>query len=242
MITLKELSAASGIQQIAPGRTVGEQRDDAMYASGELQYDDVAPGDYGYTGAIQGGSKFQDPFFSGLQSITQPIGSFFNKYGAPIVGGVMSLASGIPGIGFLANRFGSKPYDQNLINMYGGYGADGRKDKFGYNTVSLMDNYMQPGSSSFRSHALEGLRSLDPITANQFYQDTYGLSLDQVKSAIQDKEDPFNTLNTIDMGSDYQGGGNNENQSFNESPVGNNAGGAQLGSGMSTGQHDAFRN
>ena len=43
------------------------------------------------------------------------------------------------------------------------------------------------------------------------------------------------------MGSDYQGGGKNENQDFNRGPVGNNAGGARLSSGMSTGQHAAFR-
>ena len=58
MATLKELSKTSGVQGIAPGRTVGEQRDAGMYASGELQYDDVAPADYGFTGQIQDGSKF----------------------------------------------------------------------------------------------------------------------------------------------------------------------------------------
>ena len=62
MATLKELSEASGVQGIAPGRTVGEQVNEDMYSSGELQYNDVAPADYGYTGQIQDGSKFQDPF------------------------------------------------------------------------------------------------------------------------------------------------------------------------------------
>ena len=239
MITLKELSEASGIQEIVPGRTIGEQVYDANI---NTVSQDTDLGSDTYTGSIAPYSDNVDPFFSGLQSVTQPIGSFLNKYGAPIAGGIISLATGIPGVGFLMNRLGTKPYDQNLLDMYGGFGPDGRKDKFGYNVVSLMDNYMQPGSSSFRSSALEGLRSLDPVVANNYYQDVYGLSLNDVKSAIQQKEDPFGSAGIIDMGADYQGGGNNENQSFNEGPVGNNAGGAQLGSGMSTGQHAAFRN
>ena len=206
MATLKELSVASGVQEIAPGRTVGEQRDAGMYASGELQYDDVAPADYGFTGQIQDGSKFQDPFYAGLQRLTQPIGSFFNKYGAPVMGGIMSLATNIPGLNFLTNNFGSKPYDDNLINMYGGYGLSGKQDKFGYNTVSLMDNYMQPGSSSFRSAALEGLRGLDQDTANNFYQDTYGLTFDQVRDSIRDKENPFGPQPENIGTSDYFGG------------------------------------
>ena len=33
----------------------------------------------------------------------------------------------------------------------------GQQDKFGYNVVSGADNYLDPGSNSFRSHQLEGL-------------------------------------------------------------------------------------
>jgi|GEM_PF-3834562 len=237
MITLRELSEASGVQEIAPGRTVGEQVYDSSI---NTVSQDTDLGSDTYTGSITPYSDNVDPFFSGLQTITQPVGSFLNKYGAPLVGGVMSLVSGIPGLGFLANRLGPKPYDQNLLNMYGGYGPDGRQDKFGYNVVSMADNYMTPGSNSFRSHALEGLGGLTQNLANDFYQQNYGLTFDQVKSAIQQKEDPFNSAGIVDMGADYQGSG--DNQSFNEGPVGNNAGGAQLGSGMSTGQHGAFRN
>ena len=248
MATLKQLSLASGVQEIAPGRTVGEQRDAGMYASGELQYDDVAPADYGFTGQIQDGSKFQDPFFSGLQRVTQPLSNTFNKYGPQIAGGIMSLVSGIPGLGFvmggLRNAFGTDPYAQNRIDMYGGYGQFGQQDKFGYNVGSTLfkNNFMQPGSNSYRSYALEGLAGLNQDLANDFYSDNYGLTFEQVKDMVQKKEDPFGSAGIIDMGADYQGGGNNENQSFNEGPVGNNAGGAQLGSGMSTGQHSAFRN
>ena len=221
MATLKELSLASGVQEIAPGRTVGEQRDEGMYASGELQYDDVAPADYGFTGQIQDGSKFQDPFYSNLQKITQPVGSFLNKYSAPVVGGIMSLASGIPGLGYILNSLQKDPYAQNRIGMYGvGKNSAGFDvDKFGYNvgTTLMKNNFLQPGSNSFRSYALEGLGSLDPVAANNYYQNTYGLNFDDVKSAIQQKEDPFGSAGIIDMGSDYQGGGDNENNSFNDS-------------------------
>ena len=222
MATLKELSVASGVQEIAPGRTVGEQRDAGMYASGELQYDDVAPADYGFTGQIQDGSKFQDPFFSGLQRVTQPLSNTFNKYGPKIAGGIMSLVSGIPGLGFvmggLRNAFGTDPYAQNRIDMYGGYGQFGQQDKFGYNVGSTLmkNNFMEPGSNSFRSYALEGLASLDQALANDFYQDNYGLTFEQVKSDIQNKQNPFGPQPTNIGTSDYYGG-NNPSGGFNDS-------------------------
>ena len=221
MATLKELSETLGVQEIAPGRTVGEQRDAGMYASGELQYDDVAPADYGFTGQIQDGSKFQDPFYSGLQRVTQPLRNTFNKYGPQIAGGIMSLATGIPGIGFLMSRLRSDPYAQNLKNMYGvGINSAGfTVDKYGY-TLNNSPNYQKMGTNSFRSAALDGLRSLDPVVANDFYQQTYGKSFEDVKSDIQGKRDPFGSAGIIDMGADYQGGGLNENNDFN---AGNNA-------------------
>ena len=220
MATLRELNELSGVQEIAPGRTVGEQRDAGMYASGELQYDDVAPADFGFTGQIQDGSKFQDPFYSGMMQITQPLRNTFNKYGPQIAGGIMSLATGIPGIGFLMSKLRSDPYAQNRIDMYGAYrGSDGFiKDKFGYNVGStiMKNNYLEPGTNSFRSHALEGLRSLDPVAANDFYQDTYGLTFDQVKDSIQDKENPFGPQPTNIGTSDYYGGNDNSG-GFNDS-------------------------
>ena len=212
MATLKELSLASGVQEIAPGRTVGEQRDEGMYASGELQYDDVAPADFGFTGQIQDGSKFQDPFFSGLQRVTQPLSNTFNKYGPQIAGGIMSLATGIPGIGFvmggLRNAFGTDPYAQNRIDMYGGYGQFGQQDKFGYNVGSTLmkNNFMEPGSNSFRSYALEGLAGLNQNLANDFYSDNYGLTFNQVKDMVQKKENPFGPQPTNIGTTDYYGG------------------------------------
>ena len=203
MATLKELSEASGVQGIAPGRTVGEQVNEDMYSSGELQYNDVAPADYGYTGQIQDGSKFQDPFYSGLMKVTQPIQNTLNKYGPQIAGGIMSLVSGIPGLGFV---------------MGGLRNAFGQKDKYGYHVGSTLmkNNYMQPGSNSFRTYALEGLNSLDPVAANDYYMDTYGKSLDDVRSDIQRKENPFGPQPTNIGTSDYYGG-NETNGGFNDS-------------------------
>jgi hypothetical protein len=245
MATLKELSVASGVQGIAPGRTIGEQVYDSSINT-VSQDTDLASDTYARS--ITPYSNNVDPFFSGLQRVTQPLSNTFNKYGPQIAGGIMSLVSGIPGLGFamggLRNAFGTDPYAQNRIDMYGGYGQFGQQDKFGYNVGSTLfkNNFMQPGSNSYRSYALEGLAGLNQDLANDFYSDNYGLTFEQVKDMVQKKEDPFGSAGIIDMGADYQGGGNNENQSFNEGPVGNNAGGAQLGSGMSTGQHSAFRN
>ena len=222
-----------------------------MVESGEIQLSDLLPQDYGYIGNIDEDSEFYTPYtmrsrpgiLSVYDRITGPIKNVFQRYGAPVMGGLMSAFTGIPGIGFLMRNMPNDPYAQNRIDMYGAYrGADGFiKDKFGYNVGNtlLKNNFMQPGSSSYRSYALEGLRSLDKQKADDYYQDTYGKSFDEVKQDIQQKKDPFGSGSVIDMGADYQGGG--DNQSFNEGPVGNNAGGAQLGSGMSTGQHSAFR-
>jgi len=216
MITLKELSEASGVKELAPGRTIGEQVYDSSI---NTVSQDTDLGSDTYAPSITPYSDQVDPFFSGLMQVTQPLRNTFDKYGPKIVGGLFGLASGIPGVGFLMNAVRPDPYAQNRIDMYGAYrGADGFiKDKFGYNVGStlLKNNFLQPGSNSYRSYALEGLRSLDPVVANNYYQDTYGLNFDQVKSAIQQKEDPFNSAGIIDMGADYQGGGDNENRNFN---------------------------
>jgi len=208
MATLKELSEISGV---STPRTIGEQ----VYADQQInnQYSDVAPGDFGYTGNTQKNSQFYDPFHSNFQRLTQPLSNTFNKYAPQIAGGIMSLASGIPGLGMLMGAFKPDPYAQNRLDMYGGYGQFGQQDKFGYNVGStlMQNNFMQPGSNSFRSYALEGLGGLNQQLANDFYQDNYGLTFDQVKSDIQNKQNPFGPQPTNIGTSDYYGGDNNNN-------------------------------
>ena len=208
MATLKELSEISGVQT---PRTIGEQ----VYADQQInnQYSDVAPGDFGYTGNTQKNSQFYDPFHSNFQRLTQPLSNTFNKYAPQIAGGIMSLASGIPGLGMLMGAFKPDPYAQNRLDMYGGYGQFGQQDKFGYNVGStlMQNNFRQPGSNSFRSYALEGLGGLNQQLANDFYQDNYGLTFDQVKSDIQNKQNPFGPQPTNIGTSDYYGGDNNNN-------------------------------
>ena len=217
MITLKELSETSGVQQIAPGRTIGEQVYDSSI---NTVSQDTNLGSDTYAGSITPYSESYDPFFSGLQRVTQPLRNTFNKYGPQIAGGIMSLATGIPGIGFLMSKLRSDPYAQNRIDMYGAYrGSDGFiKDKFGYNVGSTLmkNNFMEPGSNSFRSYALEGLASLDQALANDFYQDNYGLTFEQVKSDIQNKQNPFGPQPTNIGTSDYYGG-NDPSGGFNDS-------------------------
>ena len=214
MATINKLIELSGVQEIAPGRTIGEQVYDSTI---NTVSQDTDLGSDTYAGSIAPYSDQVDPFHSGIMKVTQPLKDIYNKYSPNIIGGLFSLASGIPGAGLLMSAFRPDPYAANRINMYGGYGQHGLQDKFGYNVGStLMKNrFLEPGSNSYRSYALEGLGSLDPVVANNYYQDTYGLTLDQVKSAIQQKEDPFGSADIIDMGSDYQGGGDNENQNFN---------------------------
>ena len=192
-----------------------------------------------YTGEIDEDSEFYDPYFSKYSNIKKTL----SKYAKPVIGSIVGGIMGIPGMSYLMNSLPNDPYAQNRIDTYGGYGQFGQKDKFGYNvgTTLMKNRYMEPGTNSYRSYALQGLRSLDKEKANDYYQKTYGKSYDQVKSEIQNKDDPFNSGSVIDMGTDYQGGGNNENNDFNAGAVGNNAGGQQLGTGMSTGQHAAFR-
>ena len=207
MATLKELSEISGVQT---PRTIGEQ----VYADQQInnQYSDVAPGDFGYTGNTQKNSQFYDPFHSNFQRLTQPLSNTFNKYAPQIAGGIMNLASGIPGLGMIMNMLPkNNPQNQFMLDSYGGYGDMGRQDKFGYNVVSQFDNYMQPGSNSFRSHAYENLMGLNQNIANDFYQDNYGLTFDQVKSNIQNKQNPFGPQPTNIGTSDYYGGDNNNN-------------------------------
>jgi hypothetical protein len=218
-------------------RTVSGQ----VYDANQIynQYDDVAEGDFGFVPSIEEGSEFDTPYTMntrpGLLSLydrfTGPIKRTFQNYGAPIAGGLLSAFTGIPGISFLMRNLPNDPYARNRIDMYGAYrGRDGFiKDKFGYNVGSTLfkNNFMQPGSNSYRSYALEGLRNLNKNKADDYYQNTYGLNFDQVKSAIQRKDDPFDSRSVIDMGADYQGGSGNENRDFN-APRGVDAGTANV--------------
>ena len=203
-------------------RTIGEQIYEDQLASGQIQLPDVLPQDYGYTGLIEDESEFDTPYTMrsrpGLLSVydrlTGPIKSTFKKYGAPIMGGLFSAFTGIPGIGLLMRNLPNDPYAQNRIDMYGAYrGPDGFiKDKFGYNVGNTLfkNNFMQPGSNSYRSYALQGLRSLDQQKANDYYQETYGKSFDEVKRDIQQKKNPFGSQDSNIGTSDYQGGGGNQ--------------------------------
>ena len=188
-------------------RTIGEQVYEDQVASGQIQLPNVLPQDYGYTGLIEDESEFDTPYGTrtGIggyyDRFTGPIKNIFQQYGRPIMGGIMSAVTGIPGLSFLMRNLPNDPYAQNRIDMYGAYrGNDGFiKDKFGYNVGNtlLRNNFMQPGSNSFRSYALEGLRGLDENVANRYYQETYGRSFDDIEKDIQKKKDPFNQQNVF---------------------------------------------
>ena len=184
----------SGIEQLVPGRTVGEQRDKGMYDSGQLQYSDVLPQDYGYLGA---NAQFPQ---QGLMSQAQDL---FQKYIGS--GGILGMAVNTIG-GMIPQR---SELDKYMLNTYGGYGNMGGQDKYGYNIINAANNYMQPGSSSFRSAQLEALRGLDKNVANQFYMDNYGKTYDQVYKDSQKKTDPFNQTVDVGSGADYYGGNDN---------------------------------
>jgi len=167
--------------------------------------------DWGYRDEEIGkGSKFYSPY---KPTFRNQLKQGWDKYGQPIVGGLMSLASGIPGIGAVMNMFNRPdPYAQNRIDMYGAYrdpGTGFMKDKFGYNVgKTLMKNrFLEPGSNSYRSYALDAMRGMEKIgrknALNTYYGQTYGKTWDQVKKDHQKKKDPFGTP-TI-TGADFQG-------------------------------------
>jgi len=186
----------SGIAELAPGRTVGEQRDKGMYDSGQLQYTDVLPQDYGYVGS---GAQLPE---QGLMSQAKDL---FQKYIGS--GGILGMAANTIG-GILPQR---SQLDRYMLDTYGGYGNMGLQDKYGYNIINAANNYMQPGSSSYRSAQLEALRGLDQNLANQFYMDNYGKTYDQVYKDAQKKTDPFSQDIDVGSGADYYGG-NDDNR------------------------------
>ena len=177
-----------------------------------------------YTDEIGEDSEFVNPFFKGFQKVKSTIGDF----AAPAIGGLMSLATGIPGLSFILgglNRI-KQPNVPNPMaqGVYRDSNTGFLKDKFGYNVGPTLfkSNYLQPGSNSFRSYALQGLGSLNKNLANNFYQQHYGKSFDEVKQDIQQKKDPFGT-DPFAGTSDYQGGsgngGNNQNTSAPAGPA-----------------------
>jgi hypothetical protein len=207
MATLNELV---GILGVDPVRTIGGQVYDSMINTPSqninLGADTFAPDITPY-------SDNRDSMYSGLMSVSKPVRDTFNKYSSKIAGGLFGLATGIPGANFLFNAFGraNQPNVPNPLaqGVYTDPNTGFFRDKFGYNVgpTILQSNFLQPGSSSFRSYALEGLRGLDPVAANQFYQQTYGKSFDEVKKDIQRKQNPFGPQDPNIGTSDYQGGG-----------------------------------
>jgi len=173
-------------------------------------------------------SKFYDPY---KPTIRDRIKKGYNKYAKPVMGGIMSAVSGIPGMGLLMNAFQKDPYAQNRIDMYGGYGQHGLQDKFGYNIGNtLMKNkFMEQGSNSYRSYALDALKNLTgrkythgqgisyantakKNALDNYYQKTYNKSFDDVYKDHQQKKDPFNNTNPFAGTSDNFAGG--ADQSF----------------------------
>ena len=212
MATLNELM---GVLEIDPVRTIGGQ----VYESTiNTPSQNINLGADTFESNIRPYSDNRDSMYSGLMSISKPIRDTFNKYGSKIAGGLFGLATNIPGASFLFDAFGraNQPNVPNPLaqGVYTDPNTMFLKDKFGYNVgpTILQSNFLQPGSSSFRSYALEGLRSLDPIAADQFYQQTYGKSFDEVKKDIQRKKDPFSQQNVFLGTPDYQGDGGSGGQ------------------------------
>ena len=184
-----------------------------------------------YTGEIGEDSEFVNPFFKTFQKVKSNISDF----AAPAVGGLMSLATGIPGLGFILSGL-NKFKQPNVANpmaqgVYKDPNTGFLKDKFGYNVGPTLfkSNFLQPGSNSYRSYALQGLGSLNKNLANTFYQDNYGKSFDEVKQDIQKKQNPFGPQDPNIGTSDYQGSGAEDNAASNTS--GNNTSSSSSKSG-----------
>ena len=194
------IQEVSGIEGLAPERTVGGQ----VYADQQInnQYSDMAPGDFGYPSA---NSQLPE------QGIMSQAKNLFQQYIGS--GGLMGMA--FKGIGSLLPQRSQS--DRYMLDTYGGYGNMGGQDKYGYNIINAANNYMVPGSNSFRSAQLEGLRGLDQTIANDFYQQNYGKTYDQVYTDSQNKIDPFNQTVDVGSGADYYGGNDNNSGSFGSS-------------------------
>ena len=207
MATINELS---GILEINPVRTIGGQVYDSMI---NMPSQNIDLGADTFASDIKPYSDDVDPMYSGLMGITKPIRETFKKYSPKIMGGLFGLVTSIPGASFLFDALGrvNQPNVPNPMaqGVYTDPNTGFFRDKFGYNVgpTLLKSNFLQPGSSSFRSYALEGLRGLDRGIAEDFYQTNYGKSFEEVKKDIQQKKNPFGPQDPNIGTSDYQGGG-----------------------------------
>ena len=183
-------------------RTIADQVMADFIARGIIQDEDLEGySDWGYRDEKIGkGSKFYDPTHSRIQSILKPVRSTWNKYGKPVMGGIMSAVSGIPGMGLLLNSLRKDPYAANRIGMYGAYkdpSTGFMKDKFGYNvgTTLMKNRFLEPGSNSYRSYALDAMKGMEKAgrkdALNTYYGQTYGKTWDDVKKSHQKKKPAF---------------------------------------------------
>ena len=177
-----------------------------MIASGEIQLPDSYKTDFGFVGELDE----DDPNYQGLFSMYNQFMDPLKQFVGPAINTLTGIASGIPGAGFLLNALtrSSQPNVPNplALGVYKDPSTGFFKDKFGYNVgpTLLRSNFLEPGTSSFRSYALEGLKSLDQKKADDFYQQNYGLTYDQVKISIHIIEVPFDSYSDPNIGtSDY---------------------------------------
>ena len=159
------------------------------------------------------------------QGIFSPIKNAAKKYSAPIkqgIGTLMSMASGIPGLGLLMNSFTPNPSDamsksfavENYGNPYNynmGSGNLTGKDPFGINTVSMFGNY--PGYYDQYAQDYEaGKYSLTSKFAKDKYQHALNVgkaNLDRIEKDYGSTNKTFNWQDhEQDKGGDVPGGGN----------------------------------
>jgi hypothetical protein len=203
-----------------------------MIASGEIQLPDSYKTDFGFVGELDE----DDPNYQGLFSMYNQFMDPLKQFVGPAITSLTGVLSGIPGASFLLNTLqrSSQPNVPNplALGVYRDPMTGFFKDKFGYNVgpTLMKSNFLEPGTSSFRSYALEGLKSLDKQKADSFYKQNYGLTFDQVKSAIQSKDDPFDSYSDPNVGtSDYQG---------DVGPTGESTSGANVEGSVSRGGTD----
>jgi len=182
-----------------------------MIASGEIQLPDSYKTDFGFVGELDEDDPNSQGLFSLYNQFMDPVRQFIG----PATNILTGVASKIPGAGFLLNALSrtSQPNIPNplAVGVYRDPSTGFFRDRFGYNVGPTIfeSNFLKPGTSSFRSYALEGLKSLDQKKADDFYQQNYGLTFDQVKRDIQQKKNPFGRPDPNIGTSDYQGGGGN---------------------------------
>ena len=189
------------------------------------------------------------------QGILTQLRDYANKYGInPIKQGLnmgIGALSGIPGAGLLMNAFSRPQYPSDTMSRSFAIGnpnatlgqqyAGGRlpgQDAFGINTISMMGNY-----PAYYDQYARDYRAGKYSPTSKFAADKYAHAQAVNKANLERIEKDFGSTNETydwsgheqDTGGDVPGG-NGGNGGNNQ-----NAGGAQLGSGMSTGQHAAFR-